>query len=198
MGREADLMSYTVITPTIPQRRLVLLDALASVEAQSLPPVEHLIAVDSGYPRNALGPSVLRQQMLCSAVTTWVAFLDDDDTLDAHHAETMLMAIAENPNADLVYTWCRFDGPPLPEIYYNNHYDREALRERGIFPVTVFARREAMLDSGGFSHADTYEDWSLWNRMADAGANFVCVPEITWTYRTGHESRTTQAMEGLR
>lgn len=193
-----NIASISVVTPTIPRRSFQLHLAMASVQAQDMLPTEHIVMVDTGYEiGDPMGPAKLRNAAMRGCTQPFVAFLDDDDTMDVHHLSTLAHAMVEH-DADLAYSYCRFDGPPLPPQYYNQPYEREVLRQHGIFPITVLARRAAMLDCEGFRDEDTYEDWSLWNRMADAGCVFTSVPEITWTYRTGHASRTTEAMEGLR
>lgn len=192
------IANISVITPTIPRRSYQLHLAMASVTAQTLLPSDHMVMVDTGYDiGEPMGPARLRNAALQSAMQPVVAFLDDDDTMDAVHLDVLAHLMIEH-NADLAYSFCRFDGPPINPIFVNQSYDREVLREHGIFPITVLARRAAILDCGGFREEDQYEDWSLWNRMADNGCTFACVPEVTWTYRTGHESRTKQAMEGRR
>lgn len=192
------IASIAVITPTIPRRAHVLQNAMASVHAQSLLPVEHVVMVDTGHDiGEAQGPARLRNTALRATQQPFVAFLDDDDTLDADHLDFLAHLMVEH-EADLAYSYCRFDGPSINPIFVNQPYDREVLREHGIFPITVLARRAAILDCDGFREEDQYEDWSLWNRMADNGCTFACMSEVTWTYRTGHESRTKQAMEGRR
>lgn len=179
------MADVTVITPSLPERSSMLAEAMQSVAGQTLQPAAHLIAVDWQGGQHA----ALRTALVRSALTEWVAFLDDDDLFDVGHLGILLSAARRG--ADVVIPHCRFDGPPLPPQYYNQPFDRETLRQRGIFPITVLARRLAILAAGGFRTEDRYEDWSLWNRMADDGARFVVVPRVTWTYRTGHPSRTT-------
>lgn len=192
------IANISVITPTIPHRTQLLQQCMASVQAQTLLPSDHMVMVDTGYDiGEPMGPAHLRNAAVRGAMQPVVAFLDDDDTLDVVHLDVLAHTMFEH-GADLAYSFCRFDGPPINPIFVNQPYDREVLREHGIFPITVLARRDAILDCGGFRKEDHYEDWSLWNRMADAGCTIVGVPEVTWTYRTGHESRTKQAMEGRR
>ena len=141
--------------------------------------VKHLIDDDPATPVGAK-----RNGLMASSSAEWVAFLDDDDLLDPHHIATLLEG-----EADVIVPHCRFIGPPLPLGFYNRPYDRKDLREHGIFPITVLARREAVLDAGGFGEG-RYEDWDLWNVMADAGASFEVIPLITWTYRTNGPGRS--------
>lgn len=164
----------TVITASLPERSPLLAEAAASVAAQTVP-VAHLIGVDAGR-----SVSEVRNALVETAQTEWVAFLDDDDLLDPHHVATLLEHTA---GADVVIPHCRFDGPPLPPKFCNRPYSRADLRKHGIFPITVLARRQAVLDVGGFP-LEGWDDWGLWNRMADARCKFTVVPEVTWTYRT--------------
>lgn len=175
----------TVITPSLPERSELLAKAVASVEAQTVP-VEHLIDADPDTP-----VAEKRNRMIERADTEWVAFLDDDDTLDPHHIETLL-----GHDADVVIPHCRFIGEPLPPPakgccagYCNRPFDRDDLRDHGIFPITVLVLRQAILDVGGFGDGQ-WEDWDLWNDMADAGATFEVVPVVTWTYRRDAVSRS--------
>ena len=179
-------MDTTVITASLPHRAHLLADAVASVAAQTHP-AEHLISVAA-----MRGVADVRNSLMRGAETEWVAFLDDDDLLDPHHLETLL---AHSDGADVVIPYCRFDGPPLPEGYCNRPYDRAALRRHGIFPITVLARRDAVLAAGGFA-TEGWDDWQLWNRMADEGRRFVTVPEVTWTYRTATPDRRTDLLLG--
>lgn len=176
----------TILTPTIAGRESLLAECKASVADQTRPS-RHMTSLD--FERR--GPASTRNALLRAVTTPWVAFLDDDDLLDPHHVETLL---AHSDGADVAVPHCRFDGRELPARYCNRPFDRAALRRHGIFPITVLARTSAVRDAGCFDPADRYEDWSLWNRMADGGAVFRVVPEVTWTYRlAGGDHRTDAA-----
>lgn len=172
----------TVITPSLPSRHRLLAEATFSVFEQTRP-VCHVVRVDN----DGVGPAAIRNALLQCVSTEWVAFLDDDDLLDPDHLETL--ASADLDNLDVVIPHCRFSDQTIPAKYCNRPYDRDALRQHGIFPITVLARRAAILDAGGFGD-ERYEDWALWNRMADNGCRFEVIPRITWTYRLGHGNRT--------
>ena len=178
-------MDVTVVTPSLPSRSDLLGEAMASVAAQTLS-APHLIAVD----HRGEGPAPLRNRLLAATGTKWVAFLDDDDLLDPCHLEELVLA-GERAAADVVIPWCRFEGGSIPVGYYNVPYDRATLRRHGIFPITVLAKTTAILAGGGFRPEDRYEDWSLWNRMADQGRFFLTVNRVTWTYRMGRADHRT-------
>lgn len=180
------MSDVSIITASLPQRAPLLAEAVGSVVAQTLP-CAHLIGIDAGN-----GVADVRNRLVAAADTEWVAFLDDDDILDPDHVETLL---DHSGRADVIIPHCRFVGPPLPVGYCNRPYDRAALRAHGIFPITVLARRQAVLDAGGFP-TEGWDDWLLWNAMADAGAEFLVVPKVTWTYRTATLDRRTHALQG--
>jgi cellulose synthase/poly-beta-1,6-N-acetylglucosamine synthase-like glycosyltransferase len=183
------IVDVTVITVTIKGREEMLKQAAASVERQDAQPKHHWVAMD----HDLIGPAMLRNDLVYKAETEWVAFLDDDDLLYPHHIETLLKtAYAED--ADVVIPYCDFIGPPLPAGYCNVPFDRKTLRRHGIFPITVLAKRQSIVDHGGFDPKDRYEDWALWNRMADNNCKILVVPEVTWTYRTEHPARRTNGL----
>lgn len=175
----------TVITPTIPGREHLLQEAIASVDQQTIRPTYHFIYVDTDQD----GPAITRNRMLADVETEWVAFLDDDDLLDRHHLD-----ILGSGHADVRASYCRFTSDQfpyrIPAKYINRRYDRETMRRHGIFGITVLARTDQIRQAGCFDPADRWEDWSLWNRMADDGATFEVIPIVTWTYRLGHGNRT--------
>jgi glycosyltransferase involved in cell wall biosynthesis len=177
-------VDVTVITPTIAGREPQLREACASVDAQTTP-VRHIVALDWSHQ----GPAKARNGALKGLSTPWVAFLDDDDLLDPHHVSTLLAA---SDGADVVIPYCRFAGRTIPSRYCNRPYSRDALRRHGIFPITVLARTEAVLAVGGFP-SGRYEDWLLWNAMADNGSVFRVVPTETWTYRLDGDDHRTDA-----
>jgi glycosyltransferase involved in cell wall biosynthesis len=180
--------SVTVVTPSLPSRGDMLAEAMATVTCQTMAPIAHAISVDHGR----RGPAAVRNDLLAGVTTEWVAFLDDDDLLDESHLEILVTA-GYRADAAVVVPYCRFGGPSIPPRYCNQVYDRAALADHGIFPITVLAKTEAIRRAGCFG-GERYEDWALWNRMADQGAFFLVVPEETWTYRLGHGDHRTHGV----
>lgn len=178
------MVEITVITPSLPDRYVLLAEACRSVASQYYRPAAHLIGID----HNRRGPAIIRNELLAAVTTDWVAFLDDDDVLGHEHLETLIVGSA---GFDVIGAHCKFDGPPIPPKFCNRPYDREVLRQHNIMPITFLARTAAIRDSGGFRSEDRYEDWSLLNRMADNDCHFKIIPKVTWTYRTSTPDRRT-------
>lgn len=178
-----------VCIPSIPPRAALATRALASVEAQTRTADRVIVNVDTEH----VGAAASRNAALALATAEWVAFLDDDDWFLPQHLERLL-ACAEETGADMVYPW--FESNGTDPLFIDNEpaafrpFDEQArqwLISRGNFiPITVLARREMLLDVGGFQHppnADDWnpcEDWGAWRALAMADANIVHLPERTW------------------
>lgn len=186
-------MDVTVCTATIPPRRNVLARAIRSVAAQERLPEAHVIQVDV---QRLGGPDTL-DRAIRAAETEFVAILDDDDELLPNHLST-LCRVQEETGADLVYPHFRYS--TLPD---GGHLERW----RGVpwdnsdphqVPITWLARRELLLDVGGFSGGfDTLSydvddegnrigyDFHLIKKLCQVSAEIVHVPEVTWIYHVG-------------
>lgn len=175
----------TVITPSLPERAQLLVEACASVQTQTLQAEAHLIALDT----QREGPAVCRQRLTETAETTLVAYLDDDDLLYESHLAVLVSALRQ-ADADLSFGW-HDDGPGVPRF---DAWCDEAVAlmvsNRNVIPVTVVARRESILAAGGFNPQDRYEDHALFVRMMVMGMRIVCTPETTWRYRIAPNGRT--------
>ena len=193
-------MRIAVLTPSLPERGELLAEAAASVRAQTLRPAVHAIAVD--YENAGIG--ALLNRLARGTEAEWLARLDDDDLLQPSHLE-VLSSAAEK--ADVVYSWCdvapRVENgvvPDLPAVLEedrwlpNQDFDESRLRAGNYIPATTLVRRSLWAELAGWREdgwrfggerddpART-EDWDFWLRALDAGARFVCVPRVTWTYR---------------
>lgn len=177
------MSGISVVTASLPERAELLVEAIRSVDAQTLPAQQHHIYLDA----ERGGPARARNDCLARVTTPWVGFLDDDDVLYPEHYET-LMRHADG--ADLVFS--HHDGGPDTPRYES--WDTSAymtmLNGRNVIPVTVLAKTQAIVEAGCFDPADRYEDFELWKRMLARGATFRCVPEVTWEYRCPPDGRT--------
>jgi len=151
----------------------MLAECEASVEAQTYPCAEHLVMTDellSGD--NGMLANLMAEATDCP----WLLPLADDDLLLPFHNETVL---AEAEGADVVYSYCEVTGRPWNP---NRLFDAEALRAGNYIPATALIRRDLWAEIGGWG-SEEFEDWHFWLRALDAGAEFRCVPIVTWVYR---------------
>lgn len=175
------MTDVTVLTAAIPQRLGLLAENLASVAAQTHRPVAHLVGID----HERRGAAVTYNALLAGVDTEWVTFLDDDDVCDPGHLATM---VAASDDADVVYTFCRC--VPVDHYRaYNADFDAEQLQHRSVVPITAMVRTSYARKVEGFP-ADSAYDWRFWQALHAAGARFVSVPLVTWSYRLQPESQS--------
>jgi glycosyltransferase involved in cell wall biosynthesis len=206
----------TVLTATLGRRQQLLAEAVASVRAQTLPPLEHIIVDDGSFSvgptdgvqvlpvsHRGLGPA--RNAGLAEARGEAVALLDDDDLWWPGHLETVC-SVMEETGADVVYADCEEVGRRDGYAITVRDFDADLLaRENFICVPATLVRVRALRAVGGFG-AGALEDWDTWKRMAANGARFVHVPVVTVTYRFhadnltygGTDPERTRAEKALR
>jgi glycosyltransferase involved in cell wall biosynthesis len=182
-------MNITVVMPTIPPRHNLMLRALDSVSAQTLPATAVVIETDNGR----LGAAEARNRALRSVDTEWVAFLDDDDELLPDHLK-LCARYATLSGVDVVYPGYEVFGGEDPVNCFGIPFDASLLKRRNFIPVTTLCRTELVRAAGGFQprpdeHGDPCEDWGLWLAMLERGAKFGHLPQRTWRWHLGDTTR---------
>ncbi|MFN2540430.1 MAG: glycosyltransferase family 2 protein [Mycobacteriales bacterium] len=186
-------MSVTVLTATLGRRPQMLAEAVASVAAQTFPPLEHLVVDDGSWAVEELpGTRVVRIERrglggarnagLEQAEGDVIALLDDDDLWHPHHLQACWTEL-QRTGADVVYADCEEVGRRDGWTFSVKDFDAALLERENYLcvPATV-VRTAALRDIGGFSEGPL-EDWETWKRMARAGMRFVHLPQVTVTYR---------------
>jgi len=165
-------MSISVITATVTGRESMLDECVASVVAQTLKPVEHIVMLDSELE----GCSAMVNRMVAKADGDWLFFLADDDLILPRCLELHWEA---TDGADIVY------GPPL---IWGIHDPWWYFQAPPAIPATALMRKSLFLDLGGYDEdATREEDRGLWTRALAAGAKFVRISDApTWVYRLNH------------
>lgn len=215
-----------VVIPMMPnpsaQRLRHRSEAVQSARRQSVPVVVlgvHAPAIDNDPAGSAAAARNIGLRLARDAGIEWVAFLDDDDTLDREHVGKLLDRAAET-GADVIYPRFHVRGGTyarrrsLGDLalvmalvgWRDQTRFRDALRAGNFIPVTALVRVEAALRVGGFPVGEDIprhpypphprvEDWGLWLRMLDGGARFAQLPEITWTWRQWEGSTSAEFWE---
>jgi glycosyltransferase involved in cell wall biosynthesis len=203
----------TVVMPTW-NRPQLLLEAIASVDAQTFPSVEIIVVNDGGMGVQHLlsglalrrpltylahqenrGLAAARNTALQHARGRFIAYLDDDDRFLPTHVET-LIAAAERTGYAVVYTdaWevrLRPAGAGYEEFErarpYSQDFDPVELLVGNYIPVLcVMHQRDCLEVAGSFDETlRTYEDWDLWIRLSQHYP-FLHIPVVTaeFTSRT--------------
>jgi hypothetical protein len=126
----------------------------------------------------------------------YVLFLDDDDLLYADHVETLLNALAHDPDCAAAYslawrvsTHYDLDGRvedehfDMPSLFHQAFCYKTLLHHNFIPIKSVLFRRALYLERGGFDNRlDKLEDWNLWLRYGFRN-RFAFVPKTTSLFR---------------
>ena len=184
----------SVVTPTSGRRPAMLAETVASVRAQTVPPLEHFVVDDGSFSVGPMegvtvvqvergGPGPARNAAIAQARGEAVALLDDDDVWHPHHLETVWAAMQET-GADVVYADCVVENRRDGYGFEVRDFDGPALLERNFIclPATL-VRTSALRAAGGFPDEPRGQDWSLWKTMHLMGMSFLHVPVVTVTYR---------------
>lgn len=166
----------TVITPSLPDRKLLLQQCRESVSTQTVP-VHHAVGVDT----KRVGPQLMRNTLAKGVSTEWLLPVDDDDVLDPDCVEVLL---EHSKDADVVYSFYRPEGA---DWCANRLFSHKKLFRRNFIPVTALIRKSFFEVVGGY-RMQPMEDWLLWQHLFLHGARFKCVPEVLWSYRFGDNS----------
>jgi len=220
----------TIITRTEGKRPELLRQAACSIANQTYPAIEWIVVQDGLSPtptsalidqlsttlpfrirfirQDKLGRSHAGNAGLLAATGQQIMFLDDDDLLYADHVETLVAALASNPDAAAAYSlsWqvpTRFneDGLPIGERFilnpiFQQAFDFDVLLHHNYMPIqSLMFRRELFDTRGGFDIClDQLEDWNLWLRYAH-GNRFVYVPKTTSLFRTPSNRRAADVRQ---
>ncbi|NOR55353.1 MAG: glycosyltransferase [Sulfurovum sp.] len=124
----------------------------------------------------------------------WIARMDTDDIALPHRFEVQTSHLSKNPKIDILGSWiCEFDTdatecekerkvPASHEDIMNFSKYRNPLNH-----MTVFFRKDAVLESGGYQPMNGFEDYYLWMRMLMCGKQFANIPKVLLKARTGRE-----------
>jgi glycosyltransferase involved in cell wall biosynthesis len=184
-----------------------LAEAIESVLSQD-PAPDEVIVVDDGSPAPIAphdrcrlvrreergGPGAARDTALALLSTDLVACADADDVWHAGKLAAQLDALHRHPDAVLCFGSAIVAGPDgrptgerwrtLPAGVLEPSFLAPLLYEHNPIPTSsVVARREAVIDAGGFTGPPLCEDWALWLRLLERGGSFVFEPRAVVTYR---------------
>ena len=196
---------YSVIIPAYNAARTIEA-ALASVQAQTIPP-EAVLVVDDGsrdetaaivatMPGVSLirqanaGPGAARNRGAALADSEWLAFLDADDTWLPHKLECQLQ-LAKDQRVGVIHA----SGPdhvrPAPPRV--GFADLWALN--WITLSSAIVRKAAFAEVGGFDEDRaliSVEDYNLWLRIAATGWEIATWPETLIQYSPAPASLSNQ------
>ncbi len=214
-------MSISVVIPAYNASRFIA-ETIASVLAQTLPPLEVLVVDDGstdhtaaiaerfGAPVQVLKIansklSAARNYGVHYAAGEWIAFIDADDLWAPNKLERQMQELAAQPEADLCYTGRvllqpagdRFETGRVVETPSAEMLDRWLMKDTSFPPSSVVVRRAVLVAAGGFDPKIRFvEDWDMWMRLYLGGCRFVACPEPLLLYRV-HDGNMSLSALGI-
>lgn len=179
-----------MIVASLPERAELRTEMLATVDAQLERPAAVLVELDEHHE----GPIALYNRLAEEVTTPWLFPFADDDLLEPDHFKVLGEACAGvDRRTAVVYTWCWFEHPDCERDHWQRDPHKQpngiyALRLHNFIPAPAAIRTDVWRELGGYHDPGImrHEDWHLWCRILNAGGGFECVPQVTWTYRTGN------------
>ena len=196
---------FSIVLTTY-NRPAMLLDALRSIDGQTLRDFEVILVNDHGDPVEALldgfefpltylrlgangGPAAARNAALQLARGRYVTFLDDDDLLLSDHLQSLATALGDHPDAvvyaDAVFVTEQSENGVRTELareerYAHDTYSKERLFVDNYIPINTFACPLSLARAAGdFDETLTgLEDWDFLLRLASR-SGFIHVPCTT-------------------
>lgn len=215
--------AVSIIIPVGPGHAQYLIDALDSVQAQTVPDWECIVVNDTGAALDLAGHPWARVwevnriendkavRMGAGGARNWglrharaplVTFLDADDMLVPRALELMLEAYAVSGGRYVYSDWLslekddQWDGPY--GVHQSPDYDPQLWLSGMQHPVTILAATDDIREIGGFDEQiPAWEDWDLMIKQAIAGHEGVRVatPLLIYRLHTGQRRKASKKAE---
>jgi glycosyltransferase involved in cell wall biosynthesis len=180
-------------------------EALASVRAQTLAPIEIVIVDDASRPSEGeildreasdcvvihlpenRGPSAARNIGIDRARGEWIAFLDCDDLWDPRKLERQVDVINANPGCRAIHCGMRSVLPDGTQVI--NRKGEIGIEDFLVFPLAIFPsavimRRDTLIECGLFDPTmGVCHDLDLFLRFCSKFGKFYAVPDPLVTRR---------------
>lgn len=209
--------TISVIVPTYNAERTIL-ETIKSVQQQTFPDFE-LIVIDDGSKDRTLeilqtikderlkifsyengGNALARNRGISHATGEFISFIDADDLWTPNKLELQLIALQQNQEAGVAYSWTSYfiDGqeefifPYNPIFFEGNVYDKLLVNNFVASGSNILVRRKAIESSGEFEPTlKRCADWDFYIRLA-AKWHFVVVPKHQILYRQSSNSLSSK------
>ena len=131
----------------------------------------------------------------------YFGLLDHDDLLERHALYEMRMAIAKNPEADVLYSdedKVSFDLTHYFEPHFKPDYNPDLLRSNNYICHFLVFKRNLLETVGGFRQEfDGAQDYDLVLRLTEAAKCVVHIPKVLYHWRSHEAATATNPMSKL-
>ena len=215
-------ITFSIVVPTYHTPELFLRQMIESVLGQTFCRVELVIAdgskdddverIVAEYAREDArvkyqrlsenkGISENTNEGLKMATGDYIGLLDHDDILELHALYEVRMAIAGNPEADVIYTdedKVSFDLTHYFEPHRKPDFNPDLLRSNNYICHFLVMKRELLEQVGGFRpEYDGAQDFDLVLRLTEKAKCVVHIPKILYHWRSHDASTATNPMSKL-
>ena len=145
------------------------------------------------------GVVTARNAAMAATSSQFICCLDPDDRVDPTYFEKALAMLLTEPDIGIVYPWASTTGDKT-EIWETQDLDPGMITSVNHVPVCAMFRREAFLESGGYSNrmSGGYEDWEYWAALAELGFRGKVIPEPLFHYLHRSSSRFSRDAQARR
>jgi glycosyltransferase involved in cell wall biosynthesis len=135
-----------------------------------------------------------RNACLHAANTQWVVHLDADDELELGYVETLLSGSADVRAPAVRYVQGQHHQQPrMPNVWGHAHACSGPCLPYGNWIVVgALARRDLLIQLGGWRDFSWSEDWDLWLRCHLSGASIEAIPQAVYRAHMRPHSRNQQ------
>ena len=169
------MLTTCIVIPTF--RPVLLQQALASVNAQTMQPTEVCVMPDDGTHWIARLNRAIEASS-CDAML----MLGDDDLLHSEYLEATL-PVMEQTGADICYTDLQYFGA-MSHVQAARNWTKEDIDENTSPFITSLFRKSIWEKVGGWNPDLIYADWDFWWKCFEAGAKAVHVHKPLFLYRS--------------
>lgn len=129
------------------------------------------------------GRAAAANQLLDMATGDYLIFLDDDDTFDNNHIESLVNELKKHPSVEVIYSGVRVGSKESPIKNYNHPYSEARLRYENYIPIHAVLFSKCLVENScRFDETlEIYEDWDFWLQLSQQ-ASFLHLDKITATY----------------
>lgn len=211
-------MGFAVVIPTF-QPGPFLMETLASIARQTVPPEEIVVVDDGSEPPVSLsltemparlvrlphsGIAAARNAGIGATSAPVVHVCDHDDILEPTFYERQAAAFTGAHRIDIAFSFCGFINElgavipgrlpwEAPRLRTPHESLRTLLRGNQMASVAATFRREVFGALGGFHSFDYVQDWEFWLRAAAGGYRFTDIPEVLAWHRVHIAQQSSEA-----